>query len=675
MSRKKWTVKSFDKEKASAIAEELGISPYAALLASARGINTADEAREFFGFSEADEVDPFDFPDMASAVERIKTALDECERIAVYGDYDCDGVTATCLLYSYLEMQGADVVYCVPNRHTEGYGLNFAAIDKLSRMGVSLIITVDNGISSVEEAEYINQLEMEIIVTDHHLPSDTLPRAVAVVDPHREDCTLKFKDYAGVGVAYKLVCALEGEENEITESLLDLAAIGTVADVMPLYAENRSIVRRGTQLLNECERPGLVALMEAAGLGEKTVTSGSIAFAIAPRINAAGRIDTADRAIQLLLCDDYDEAAELAQDICSDNAIRQKTEQEILSDALAQINANPDRQYDSVLVVSGEGWHDGVIGIVASRLMELYGKPSIVITVDGDTAKGSGRSFDGFSLYDALCSCSEVLTHFGGHTLAAGLGLESVRIDELRTAINAYADTLDMPFPTQSIDFKINPAFVTAELLDTIEMLEPFGAGNPQPVFGLYNMTVSKITPIGSGKHLRLTLTRDGTAISAVKFKATQLDFPFDVGDTVDVAALIEPNDYMGQRGISVLIRNIKLHNMDEDELLRQMKKFSALMGGKRGDYSALVPDRTFTARAYKYIRGCEVWRYDSETLCSRLGLTASSYAMLSVAVQALVELQLLVRGSDGSLSLPETSEKVSLDDAPIYEKIRSLKW
>ncbi|MBQ5591836.1 MAG: single-stranded-DNA-specific exonuclease RecJ [Clostridia bacterium] len=673
MSRKKWIVKNFDKEAATMIAEELNVSPYAALLASARGVNSVDGARDFFGFTEDAPVDPFDFPDMYKAVKRIKTALDNFERIAVYGDYDADGVTSTALLYSYLEMQGADVVYCVPNRHTEGYGLSYNAIDNISRMGAKLIITVDNGISAIDEAEYIRQLEMDLVVTDHHLPSETLPDAVAVVDPHRNDCILPFKDYAGVGVAYKLICALEGGENEITDSFLDLAAIGTIADVMPLHGENRSIVRRGARLINDSDRVGLQALIEVAGLDGKAIKSGTVAFGISPRINAAGRIGSADRAIKLLLSEDYEEAAALAAEINDDNALRQQTEQEILSQAVSIIDENPSWKYDRVLVVSGEGWHDGVIGIVASRLVEKYGKPTVVITSNDGTAKGSGRSIDGFSLYDALCACADVLDHYGGHTLAAGLGLPTDKIDDFREAINAYADKTEIPDPVQSIDFKINPSFVNIELLDVIEILEPFGAGNPQPVFGLYNMTITEITAIGAGKHLRLTLSRGDASLSAVLFRMTQLEFPYNVGDMVDVAATFDSNEYLGQVRLSIIVKNIKLHDMDEDVLFAGIRSFNNLMHGVTGDYMNALPNRDFIARVYKFIRGNGKWRYDNEILCKRLNLSAADYTRVCVAVEALVELGTLVYDEEGNLSLPNENIKVNLDDAPVLRKIRGF--
>lgn len=675
MSRKKWIVRSGNKEDATMFAEKLGVSPYAALIASTRGINTIDGAREFFGLNERKSVDPMDFPDMYAAVKRIQKALDEFERIAVYGDYDADGVTSTALLYSYLEMQGADVVYYVPNRHTEGYGLSYEAIDKLSMMGVKLIITVDNGISAVAEAKYIRELEMELIVTDHHLPSEALPQAVAVVDPHRTDCNLKFKDYAGVGVAYKLICALEGEENGITDSFVDLVTVGTVADVMPLIKENRELVRRGVNMLADSDRIGIQALIEAAGLGSRKMTSTSVAFGICPRINAAGRMGSADRAIRLLLSDDYDEAMLLAQEINDENVTRQQTEQDILIQAVEQISKNPEWQYQNVLVVAGEGWHDGVVGIVASRLVEKYGKPTLVITTDGDDAKGSGRSIEGFNLYDAISHCSGCLTHFGGHTLAAGIGLKAADIDTFRTAINDYSDTIEMPFPVQNIDFKLNPACVNTEMLETVEQLEPFGAGNPQPIFGLYNMTVTDIQPIGNGKHLRVVLERNGVSLQTVKFRTVQAEFPFVRGDVVDAAVGLEPNEYLGQIRVSILLKNIKLHDMVEDDLFSSMRDFSLLMRGRSDgfDPSLLIPQRETTAAVYRFIRSVGRWNYDTETLCHRLDLWAEDYGQVAVAIESMLEMGVLRRDENSGLSVPKTSEKVNLQDAPVLRRLREL--
>ncbi|MDD6275932.1 MAG: single-stranded-DNA-specific exonuclease RecJ [Clostridia bacterium] len=673
MSRKRWVVRSFDKEKATTLAEELNISPYAALIASTRGIESVTEARDFFGMS-CDAADPMDFPDMEKAVDCIKKAIDNFERIAVFGDYDADGVTATALLYSYLEMQGADVVYCVPDRHTEGYGLSFAAADKLCKMGAKLIITVDNGISSIEESKYIRELEADLIVTDHHLPSAELPTALAVVDPHREDCKLRFKDYAGVGVAYKLICAIEGGENDITNSVLDLVALGTVADVMPLKGENRNIIRRGLEVLEASERPGVQALRDVAGYSDKELNSGAIAFTMVPRINAAGRMGSAMRAVRLLLSDDYEEAAALAAEINEENISRQQIESDILECALEQIKANKQWEYDPVLVVDGEDWHDGVIGIVASRLTDKFGKPSIVITRRGDTAKGSGRSVEGFDLYNALRACSDTLTQFGGHKLAAGIGLESSSIDNFRKAFNAYAVKTKYPIPVQYIDFKIKPAYINDEMLNVIDMLEPFGTGNPQPIFGLYKMTLARIQAVGGGKHLKLTFTRDESSIVAMKFRTTPLDFPFCVGDLVDLAVTFEANEFLGQRRLSINIKNIKFHSSDDDLLFEQQEIYTNLMRGESvADAAKILPDRNDTVQVYKFLRSAGRWRYGIETLCVRLNRPMEAYAKTAVSVEALTELGVLVRDNDGSITLPEESVKANLDDAPILQRIKNM--
>lgn len=675
MSRKKWVVRSFDKEKATTLAEELNISPYAALIASTRGINTAEDAREFFGMNKDECVDPFRFPDMEKAVKRIRKALDDFERIAVFGDYDADGVTATAMLYSYLEMQGADVVYCVPDRHTEGYGLSFAAAEKLCKMGAKLIITVDNGISAIDEAKYIKELEADLIITDHHLPSEELPCAEAVVDPHRADCELKFRDYAGVGVAYKLICAIEGGENDVTETLLDLVTLGTIADVMPLNGENRSLVRRGLAVLEESERPGVQALRDVAGYADKQINSGAVAFGMVPRINAAGRMGSAMRAVRLLLCDDYEEASALATEINDENVSRQQTEQEILTCAFEQIKANKNWEYDPVLVVDGENWHDGVIGIVASRITDRFGKPTIVITRQGDTAKGSGRSVEGFDLYKALCACSDTLEHFGGHKLAAGVGLKSENIDLFRRAFVDYAKKMSIPASVQYVDFRMNPACITAEMLDVTEMLEPFGTGNPQPIFGLYNMTLVQIQPVGGGKHLKLTFTRETSSVIAMKFRTTALEFPFCVGDAVDLAVTFEPNEFLGQRRISINIRNIKFHASNDEILFAQAEKFDRVMRGEKVDNAAeILPDRGDTVQVYKYLRSAGKWRYGTETLCVRLGRPTEFYGKTAVSLEALIELGILIKDDEGNITLPEESIKVNLDDAPILRRIKDMQ-
>ena len=673
MNRKKWQIMPINQEAIIQTAEDLNIDPHAVLLAFTRGIEDVYAAAEFFGLEPSDEAHPLDFPDMEKAVERIRKAVDEFEPVVVYGDYDVDGVTATAVLYSYLESLNANVSYYIPDRHTEGYGLSRDVIYNLHERGIKLIITVDNGISAIDEAEYIKELGMELVITDHHLPCETLPDAVAVVDPHREDCILDFRDYVGAGVAYKLICAIEGETNEATEKYIDFVALGTIADVMPLTGENRSIVKRGLYKIGTSPSVGIYALRNAAATADKEPTSSELAFALSPRINAAGRMGNAERGLKLLISKDRKEAAELAEEISEENTLRQKTEQEITNLALEQIDNNPSMMFDSVLVVDGEDWNDGVIGIVASRLVELYGRPAIVISRNGENAKGSGRSIEGFSLYDALNAVKDVLTHFGGHKLAAGMGILSSRIDEFRKAINEYASQFQMPFMIQRIDYKLKLHSINETLLEIAETMEPCGAGNPQPVFGLFNMKVENITPIGSGKHLRLELSRSGNRVQAVKFSCTAAEFPYEKGDFVDLAVGIKRNEYMNRVSVSIIIKNIRPHDVNEEKLLHDIRLFERLMRGEcisSEQAVQMLPDRELNAAVYRFIRSRGGWNYSIENLCVRL--KEERYAAVFCSIEAMKQLSLLE--ADGErLILPSSAAKVSFDDAPVIKRLKEL--
>ena len=414
MLHKKWVIRQADKEAASAISEKFNIDPFLAFLLVSRGLTDDLAVQEFLHPGQA-LCAPEGFADMKVAAARLQQALDSGERICVYGDYDCDGVTATALLYSFLEAMGGNVIYYIPDRETEGYGLNKGAIDILAAKGTGLIVTVDNGISSVDEAEYIYRLGMQLVVTDHHQVGEQLPRAEAVVNPHRTDNQLPFTDFCGVGVAFKLACCLyDGEPAELLEQFGDLVAIGTVGDLVPLVGENRALVQAGLRTLQEEPRPGVYALLQAAGAGEE-LSGTDVAFKLCPRINAAGRMDSALRALELLLAEDEETAAARARQLCDDNALRQELERKIIDDITAKLAADPAPLRQRVLVVAGEDYHPGVIGIVASHLVERYGKPTVVLDMKADgTACGSARSIEGFDLYRAVSACSHVLTRFGG---------------------------------------------------------------------------------------------------------------------------------------------------------------------------------------------------------------------------------------------------------------------
>ena len=676
MHRKQWNVASVDKALAAQLAETYQLDAFAALLLSSRGLTQEADIRGFL--NETPELcDPFSIRDMDKAAAAVQQALEEGRRIAVFGDYDADGVTASSLLYLYLEMLGADVVCYIPDRNTEGYGLNCKAIDLLHRDGVQLIVTVDNGISALREAQYIYECGMKLVVTDHHKVGSTLPMAEAVVDPHRPDCTSAFKDWAGVGVAFKFICALSPREEwpELLDQFADLIALGTIADIVPLTGENRSLVKCGLQQINRGQNLGIRALKIAAAADKKALTANGVAFSIVPRINAVGRISRADKAFELLISDNEDAALLTAQEISDCNAERQNLEQEIFRQAQQQLAEQPEMRFDRVLVFAGEGWHGGVIGIVASRIVERYGKPCIVITYDGDEAKGSGRSLEGFSLYDCISSACDLLTHFGGHMLAAGFGIPTKDIPEFRRRVNDYAKTVEMPFPEVKIDCRLRPSFISAELLPIISLLEPFGAGNPQPTFGLFDMQLLSVQGIGADKHVRLNLQRGDSTVQALKFGVSPAAFPYVPGDHLDLAVRLEPNEYMGIRRVSIYIKDIRLSGTDDGRFLRSVRFYETVRRGDAVKPEAAkycCPDRAFITSVYRYIKQHIFYEDDLDVLCYRLGGDGAAACRVLMSIDILKELGVLAVAEDGRVEAVE-GVKADLESSALLGHLRQL--
>ena len=675
MNRKKWIVNKCDKDLAANIAENCGVDPFVAYLLVARGFTDEFLVESFL--YDTDICDPFTLPDMEKACERIKSAIDACEKITIFGDYDADGVTSTALLYSYLSKVGASVDYYIPDRAGEGYGMNVSAIETLKERGTKLVITVDNGISAIEEIEKAKELGIDVVVTDHHQAGEVLPDAVEVVDPHRKDCELDFREWAGVGVAFKLVSALAScDVYDLLEDYGDILAIGTIADIVSLKGENRILVRAGLAVLNEALingtlRKGLKALIDESG-ATKNMTSMNAAFRIAPRINAAGRMGSAERAIKLLLTDDNDEATLLAAEISSANAERQSTESGITEFAENYIEKHPEIKFSKVIVVDGENWHQGVIGIVASRLCEKYGKPCIVISKNGETAKGSGRSIDGFSLYEALSFCKDILVQYGGHKLAAGLTVETEKIDEFRKMINEYAESVDDILPVLKLDCKLNPASINLDMLSVINILEPFGAENPQPLFGLFNMKITGIQPVGSNKHIRLTVNKNGVSLPVMLFSVTPEEFPFAVSDTVDLAVRLTSNEYMGEVKVSIQVKDIKLSDVDDDEVLKSLVLYESFRRGdelSKEQKQKLLPDREFCGNVYKYLRANNGFSSTEEILCYRLGFKEEKISALKVALDMFIELG-VINYENGKYLLPTESKKVELTESNIYKSL-----
>lgn len=672
MSRKKWITAPIDKDLAAQVAENHSLDPFTALILVSRGITEYEDVEDFFD-TDFSFCDPYLIADMDKAALRIKRAIDNFEKICVYGDYDADGVTSTALMYSYLSSHGADVMYYIPDRITEGYGMSCSAVDKLHAQGVKLIVTVDNGVSAIEEIAYAKSLGIETVVTDHHMPGEQLPDAVAVVDPHREDCNLHFKDWAGVGVAFKTVCALEnGDYSEILNEYADILAVGTVADVVDLKDENRAIVKYGVAKINANPCNGINALRQIAGVSDRALNGVGITFSLAPRINAAGRMESAETALKLLLCEDLSAALGIAEQVDNCNKQRHISENEIMEEAVACIEADKRLKYAKVIVVCGENWHHGVIGIVAARITEKYGRPSIVITFDGDKGTGSARSIEGFSVYDAIKACGDFLTHFGGHTMAAGLGIDRENVESFFRAINAYALSCEETVPTLMLDCKLNPAYINAQLAESLEALEPFGAGNPQPVFGIFGVRITGIKPVGDGKHLRISFTKGNTQFCAMKFSTTLKELPYREGDTVDLAVKIDKNEFRGEIRASVQIKDMRFSGIDEDKLFKSRALYEKYMRGETltcHEARFLTPSRDFLLGVFNFLKNYGGWQFGIESMLVRTNCPAENLCKMQISVDVLCELG-LIRQEKGIILFDGGGKKADLSASAVLRDL-----
>ena len=665
---KKWETAHIDKELAKELAFECDIDPFVAMIAASRGYDDPAVLEEFL----SDELifsDPYSFADMDKAAECINSSVENDELIAVYGDYDCDGVTATALLYTYLTGKGARVICRIPDRFTEGYGMNKEAVAELHSKGVSLIITVDNGISCKDEIDYANELGIKVVVTDHHLPPEELPNAVAVVDPHREDDLSEFKEICGVGVAFNLICALENAEpEEMIYSYGDLVAVGTVGDVMPLVSENRSFVKAGLESIKEGNRLGLAALMKAAGLDNAAFSASGISFGLVPRINAAGRMGSAERALRLLITADRDEAVRIAEEINAENIKRQQIEREIFEEA-QKIIESQSLYRDRVIVVAGENWHHGIVGIAASRICEFYGKPTIVLSIDGDTAHGSGRSIEGFSLYNCIDSAREYTEKFGGHSLAAGMTLKKENIEIFRSAVNGYARTVESVVPVLRLDCKLNPAALSLDLVDALNVLQPFGAGNSVPVFGLLSVELEKISPVGGGKHLKLSFIKGPVTFQAMLFSCSETAFPFKRGDVLDLAIGLDANLYNGREYLSIIIKDYRLSGIQDTTLEKEIADYDDFCSLVPADYSRIAPTREECGIVYKYLSREKI----SVTAAEQKFMNELGLAKVKIIIDVFVELGLIerIKGETDYLSVKNLGGKVNLEDSSTLRRVR----
>jgi len=663
----RWKFRDIDRLAAKDLAAELNIDEFISLIASSRGYNEPDLLEEFLSDEAFFSFDYSVMADLVLAAEKIREEIKNETKITIYGDYDCDGITSTALLYKVLKSLGANVDYYIPSRSEEGYGMNKDSVKYLYNKGTRLIITVDNGISAIEEIEYANSLGVTVIVSDHHLPSEILPNAYAVVDPKRKDDVYPFKDLAGVGVAYFLAVAILGvEPEELLEDYGYLACIGTVADICSLTGDNRVFVKAGLKCLNSQNENSVAInmLVQRAGGMPYNISTSNLSFLIAPRINAAGRMDTASVSMELLINKDQFILQETAKKLNELNENRQQTEADIIENAKKSIFKN-NLQHDRIIVAASENWHEGVVGIAASKLAEFFGKPVVLLNIKGETASGSSRSVSGFSIFDAINSARDLLIKFGGHTAAAGLTLKTENIDAFRKAINKYAKGFSRPCNEILIDCKLNPQAIDVDFIENLSILEPFGVGNPTPIFALMNMEICKIEALSGGKHTKITARKDGEYYKLLCFSQKFESFPFFVGCKIDVAVTLSVNEWQGNKYPSIVVKDIRLNGIDEDDVLLDLDLLDRYKLGNltAKDKEKLVPTREECGKIFRAISK----NTPKELVFNKC--TELNNSKINIIIEALLEIGVLTINEDELLSV--SGIKANLEASKILNNLK----
>ncbi len=729
LKRREWILRASnapeERSSVSSIAEQLNIHPVTAQLLYNRGYKDAESAGRFLRMENENLCDPFEMKDAREGANRLLKAVKCGEKITVYGDYDVDGVTAVCTVYLYLKSKGADVDYYIPNREGDGYGVSRSAIDLLASRGTRLIVTVDTGITATDEVLYASSLGIEFVVTDHHECRSELPSATAVINPHRPDCPYPFKELAGVGVAFKFLCAYEqlttGDDLYTCVARLgyeyaDLVSIGTIADVMPLVGENKLLVSLGLDRMRRAKRLGLRALIEAsmmkndgkgASAGQQVasdpkITSSYVGFTLAPRINAAGRVKNASLAVELFLSDTYESASFYAKELCNANQERQEKENLIMQEAYEQIEREHDLSRDCVLVLDADHWHHGVIGIVASRITESYALPCILISFkggmegetasDNDIGKGSGRSIKGLNLVDALVHSSDRLVKYGGHELAAGLSIRRKDLAAFRREINEYARSVlgeERPIPVIEADCELTFSQIKTSLAREIRRLEPYGTGNPSPLFILNHAIVYEVVSLRKGKHTKLMIgdSQSGMRVTAMYFSHSPEEIGVVAGDTVSLLFQLDINEWCGKTTVQMILRD--LHNEsqrithDEDEHFRAKRRFEEIKAGAFFKESeAVLPIRDDFVSVYQFVRrsirqGQNIISHEA----IRKGILATDhreigYIKLKFIIRVLQEMNLLgieeVSDEVYSFRFYFSSNKVDLEKSTILRRLRA---
>lgn len=695
-----------------ALTQALGIDPVVSRLLWNRGYRTPEDAKAYFSLANETLGNPFDLADMKNATDRIKRALSEREKITIYGDYDADGVTSVSILWLYLHEKGGEVSYYIPDRIRDGYGVSADAIEKIARDGTKLIITVDTGISAHAEVERAKEVGVDIVVTDHHECGKSIPNAAAVVNPKRPDCPYPFKSLAGVGVVFKLLCALEevlsGVDritavNTVALSCCDLVALGTIADVVPVVGENRLLVKLGLEMIEKRPRPSIAALLDLIGTKsdqrdrkkkKQAITSQFISFNVSPRINAVGRVRSASLAVEFLLADTSQRARELAQVLCDTNRERQEEEARIERDVYATLEAEHDFEKDPVIVLCSDEWHCGVIGVVASHVTEHVGLPSILISFRNkeepypspdDVGRGSGRSVKGLNLFEALSSCSDILTKSGGHELAAGFSIKRRDFSEFKERINAYAReriTRETIVQTFEADCELTGEEITLPLVEEISQMEPFGTDNPSPFFVSRGFVVRQISPVSGGKHVRMVVGAGDLSFDAMFFRTPESSLDVYVGEKIDLYYSLGINEYAGRRSVQLIVRDSKRSDETVGRTDLERVALTRILAGEKPDgIDVQVPDRGDFVAVYRLIRDTVSMGekfFSIRATSARLTADPSTpfgYLKLCLILRIFEETGLIRISSEGEdlikIDLEKTDGKVDLEHSTILANVK----
>ena len=675
-----WQVGTYDPAAAETIYRSGCCGRLSAALLASRGLTGPREAEEFLREDTGLLQDPMLLEDMAPAVARIRRAVEAGEKVAVYGDYDVDGLTASALMTSWLQKQGLRCLTYIPERLTEGYGITEEALRSIRREGVTLLITVDCGVTACAQAELARDLGIDMVITDHHECLPDLPAAAAVVDPQKRSCPYPFKGLAGVGVAFKLVCALEGPDrvDAVLAEYGPLVALGTIADIMPVVGENRCLIRQGTRTLREKPLPGLDALMRAIGLDKKTLRGTDVSFSLVPKLNAAGRMGSVRTAFDLLMAEDPEESARLAGELCEMNNARKAVENRVFTEALEQLEDQGN--VESPIVLASDTWHHGVSGIVASRLAERYGVPAVVICLEGEEGRGSCRSPGDFCLFDALGEASNLLSSFGGHAMAAGLTLPRENVDALRERLdNLYRASEEAQLQARiPVDFQLEDLnLLTLKEIEGLRDLSPWGVGNPPPTLCIRDVRVDSITPIGNDRHLKMTVSRDGARLDCVFFGLSVRELGIRAGTWVDL--VFEPgiNEFRGSRTVQLLLRCVRPSRQPEEPTLPLARRFFAGERMLPVELAMIRPDRNDLARVWRYISSrSRRFAEEEDTLLPEMALRARvpSFGRILVCLRVFDELGLIrLQEQEGGLDIriPRFAGKADLNESKILQRLR----